>query len=507
MAIDSLDLNRQVLRLSGLSSGIDTESVVTSLLSIEQTKIDKQFQLQTKLEWKRDAMRDINLKIKNFRESFMSVLNSGSNMLSSSVYNIKNVTMLDSTSAVSVSADSSAEPGRMTINSITQLAEAAEVSSSNAVTVETMSMDTALKDLELTNSFVFDSGEISFSINGETFTFDETTSIGDLINTVNANTNAGVRMSYSSLTKGFKVASKSTGSESTVDIANITGNAFSAVGSAFGIAVGTVNGQDAVLSIEGINVERSVNTFTIDGITYSLKNESAEPVSFSIDRDIEETIDKIKEFIDGYNELVGTLQSKIEEDVYRSYPPLTDEQRDSLSESDAEKWDEKAKSGLLRNNAYISSLLNGMRSAFYTNVEGVGKSPADIGLRTGSYYNFGKITIDEAALRDALENNPDEVTNLLTNTSDSTDSTEKYNQSGLIARLSNAMLEYTDLTVDGSIASIENQIRDSEDRMDVLKDRYMDKEDALWKRFTAMETALATLNSQSSWLASLFTSE
>ena len=224
-----------------------------------------------------------------------------------------------------------------------------------------------------------------------------------------------------------------------------------------------------------------------------------------MERDIDNTVDRIMEFIEGYNELIGTLQSKLKEDVYRYYPPLTDSQRSTISESDANKWDERSKSGLLRNNSYISSLLSTMRSAFYTNVGATGKNLSDIGLKTGAYSDAGKITVDKDALRNALENNPDEVMSLFTNTSNSTDTAEKFNQSGLMTRISNAMLNYTELTVKGSITSLDTQISEAESRMSVLSSRYMAKEDALWKRFTAMETALSKLNSQSSWLASLFT--
>ena len=419
------------------------------MLSIEQAKIDKQEQLQTKLEWKADAYREVNLMIKNFREKYMSVLNSSSNMLSASVYNINDVTMLDTTNAVSISASSSAQTGRVTINSITQLAEAASISSTGAFTGETMSTSATLASLELANALQFVDGEISFSINGEAFTFAEDTTIGDFMNTINANTAAGVKISYSDLTEGFKIKAAITGSESEINLVNITGNAFSATDSAFGIAEGTVNGQDAIMSIEGIEVVRSTNSFTIDGISYSLKDESATSITFNLDRDVDDTIEKIVSFIGAYNELISSLQSKLEEDVHRGYPPLTDEQRSSLSETEIEKWDELSKSGLLRNDAYVSSLLSSMRSAFYTDVGDLNKNLASIGLATGSYFDNGQITIDEAKLRSAIENNIDEVTSLFTKTSTATDSTEKYNQSGLISRISNSMLVYTNLTVSG----------------------------------------------------------
>jgi len=476
--------------------------MVENMLALDQSRVDKQFQIKTKLEWKCDAYREVNLMLRNFREAHMSVLNPDSNMLSTSAYNIFQVTMLDTTNAVAVSADSTAVAGQMTIDSISQLAEAASVKSVGAFDGETMYMDTALKDLELTVPLQFESGEISFSINGEIFTFSEDTTINELISTVNGNVNTGVGLSYSSLTKGFTITSKTTGSGSTIEIQNLAGNAFAAVDSAFGISEGTVNGQDAMLSIEGIAVVRSSNTFTIDGISYTLKDESAAPISFNVERDIDSTFMKIKNFIDSYNELISNLQEKIEEPVYRDYPPLTDEQRGVLTETQMNKWDELSKSGLLHNDSSISGLLNMMRSAFYTVVDGIEKFPADIGLQTGLYYEKGKITVNESLLRSALENNPDEVANLFIKQPVSEAPAEKFSQSGLVMRISDAVTQCTERINETAIGSAQRSIRYAKTRMNELMDRMTTKEEALWAKFTAMETAMAKMNSQTAWLNS-----
>ncbi len=138
-----------------------------------------------------------------------------------------------------------------------------------------------------------------------------------------------------------------TGAESSVEIENLTGNAFG-VGSAFGIATGTVqNGQDAELSFNGTLVTRDSNSFLIDGIQYELHAESNQAANFSIQQDIDGTIDKIKTFITNYNELIEELNGKIYEEVYSEYEPLTSNQRSSMSETDLENWEEKGKSGLL----------------------------------------------------------------------------------------------------------------------------------------------------------------
>jgi len=494
------------LRLSGLSSGIDTDAVVKAMLATEQARIDKQSKATTRLEWKADALREINTLIKNFRSANLSVLSPASNMLSASAYNIYTATLLTPTSAVSISAGSSAVAGKVTINSITQLAASAKVSSTDVFTGETINTSTRLEDLALVNPLLFDDdGNISFSINGKDFIFSKDDTLSDMMSRINSS-EAGVRMTYSSLTKGFTITAKTTGSSSSIEIVNISGNAFAEENAAFGIAAQTAFGQDAILTIENRQVVRPSNTFTIDGITYTLNDESATPISFNVQRDVESAVNKISAFIDAYNSLVTTLQNKLNEKVYRSFDPLTSAQKEEMKDKEIELWEEKAKSGLLRGDSAISSLLSSLRSAFYTAVESAGISAAEIGLTTGSYGDGGKIVVDKDKLRKALENNPDMVTNLFIATSKSSDKDQANKESGLIVRISNALLSYTSSVTDNTLASLEKRISDSKTAEDALTRRLETRQEALYARFTAMESALASLNSQSAWLASLFNS-
>lgn len=503
MAINPVTTNR----VTGLASGLDIDTLVKNMLQVDQTRLDKQNQTTTKLQWKADALREINSLMKSFREANLSVLNPLKNMMSASAYSSFDVTMLTDTNAVTVSAGSSAIEGKVTINEITKLAKAAQLTSEGIFSGD-ISRDTALKDLAFSTPLTFDENkEIKFSINGKDFTFSEDTLLNDMMSQINAS-DAGVKISYSSLSKGFTITAKTTGSASEIKIVNTSGNAFSTTNSAFGIAEQTKNGQDAELKINGYNVVRSSNTFTIDGITYTLKNESpnTQPISFMVDKNVDATIDKISAFVDSYNELIGKLQDKLGEDKYRSYAPLTDAQKEEMSEADIEKWEKYAKSGLLRNDSNISSLLSTVRSALYTKVGDTGLSLSEIGLTTGNHADGAKITLNKDKLRKALENNPDAVTSMFTQTSQSEDSSTKFKESGLIVRISNAMLDYTEKTTDVSLSYLEDQISDSKDRIEILEDKMSAREEALYIKFSRMEAALASLNSQSSWLSSMFSS-
>jgi len=516
MSINGLNLS--TLRLTGLASGLDTESIVKSLLEIDQFKVDKQQKAVTKLEWMGDAYRAVNLQIKNFRQKYLYPLAAeNENMLLTQNYNIFSAALTTTTSAVNVTADSSAVSGSYTIDSITQLASSASFSSVVQLG-DSVNGNTKIGDLA---GFVFNEeivpGEIgedglpgediivktfSFSINDQTFTFGESATVSEVVNKVNSNTKAGVIMSYSTLKQGFTITGAVTGAASSVKIENGLGNFFG-LSSAVGIEGGEKFGTNAILQIEGVNVEKSSNSFTIDGINYTLKAESATAINFDVERNVDATVDKIVGFIDAYNELITSLQGKLSEKVYSVYDPLTDTERDQLTEKQAEQWEEKAKSGLLRNDSKLSSLISTLRGAFYTAVESTGKSASEIGLTTGDYKDGGKITVNKDKLRAAIKANPTEVTGIFTATSTATDPSVRNAESGLMSRISTAMSSYVSYTTAETLDMNETELIKAESRLSDLEDWLSNNEEKYYARFSAMETALAKLNSQTSWISSL----
>ena len=495
----SLTINRSN-RVTGFASGLETEEIIKGMMATYQARLDKQTQQTTKLEWKADAYREINTLIKNFREKYLSML-SDAKMLSSYSYRSMTATFTNPTSAVSISASSSAVAGTYTIDEITELATAPKITSSAEVfTGEQYLSDTTLENLQLEHAFQFVDDAVSFKINDQTFTFSKDTTIGDMMRTINYS-DAGVTMRYSSLAKGFTLSSDVTGSLSKIDIVNISGNAFAATDSALGIAEGIdiYKGTDAECKIEGHVVKQSSNTFTFDGITYTLNERTSTPIEFAVEQDYQSTVDKVKGFVDAYNELVDKLQTKNTEEIYLKFSPLTDAQKDEMEDDEIEQWQEKAMSGVLRNDSYISNLLTTLRGAFYTVVDGTGMSPSEIGLTTMSYKNGAKIEVDEEKLLNALKNDPESIRDMFAKSSDT--SSEK----GVIVRISDALMNYTKETSDIALESLDEKIGDSEDKQESIEDYMREREETLWRRFSDMEAALSKLNSMSNWLSSLFT--
>ncbi|EOW8912871.1 flagellar filament capping protein FliD, partial [Listeria monocytogenes] len=179
---------------------------------------------------------------------------------------------------------------------------------------------------------------------------------------------------------------------------------------------------------------------TMNGVTFTLKKEfNDSPATLSISNDSNQVYENIKSFVDKYNELIEKINSKVSEEKYRSYSPLTDEQREQLSDTQQELWEEKAKSGTLRRDPILTSVLSSMRSDFYqpvvnSNVDPLFKQLATIGITTtNNYLEGGKLEINEAKLKEAINNNPESVEALFNSDS------ANYGEKGIIYRLSDSV--------------------------------------------------------------------
>lgn len=280
------------------------------------------------------------------------------------------------------------------------------------------------------------------------------------------------------------------------------------------IAAGAVTaGTDARVTVNGVETSRSSNTFTADGLTVTATKVSTEETVIDTDRDIGKIVDAVKSFVGDYNAMIKKFYGYLtEDDEYRSYAPLTDAQKKEMSDSEIEKWNQKAQTGLLRNDTYVSSFLQSMRTAFYTKVESVGIAAYSIGMETTKDDYAGQLTLDETALRNAVAADPEAVARLFT------DSTN-----GLSAMLTNACDKTAKLSVasPGSLVKVAGAsgwsanaktndmyylLEKLNDKLDKLKDRYDDERERYWAKFNAMESVIAQYNSQSAMITSTFSS-
>ncbi|OEH92207.1 flagellar filament capping protein FliD [Bacillus solimangrovi] len=286
------------------------------------------------------------------------------------------------------------------------------------------------------------------------------------------------------------------------------------------------NGENARLIINGIETEKASNNFQIDGIEYTLKSEFSSGQAITVDAktDVDAMFDKIIEFMDKYNQLIDKMQGKVEEELYRDYKPLTDEERESLSEKQIEQWEEKSKSGLLRNDSILSNTLNELRAATYQPVDGLGNlldNLTAIGIVTSKdYLEGGKLLLDpeirgeerltgEERLRKALEENPNAVFDLFNKNGDATAEkgivdrmrdTLKSAQSKITERAGKDSSVLDQYTIGKELTRLEEDIYDFEEKLIRIEDRY-------WREFTAMEKAMQQYNSQADYLVQSLTQQ
>lgn len=305
----------------------------------------------------------------------------------------------------------------------------------------------------------------------------------------------------------------SAGSLSALGLGEIDGSAMSndATG---GMVVIAANNAEIVL--DGATMTETSNNFTVNGITFNLSdttlNEETgkhEPVQITVGKDGDSTYELIKEALTEYNKLIEEMNKLYDADSARGYDPLTDEQKEAMTETDIENWENKIKGSLLRRDDTLGSLLTGMRTALASTYkdEETGKlySLSTYGIVTGNYTENGKLHIygdtDDATyatyqdrLKTALEEDPDQVMTVLTNVFGNL--YETMTEKCAKTEISSALTFYNDKQYTDLLGDYEDDLEIMEDRIAALEDKY-------YKQFTAMEKALSKLQSQTNSLASL----
>jgi len=272
-----------------------------------------------------------------------------------------------------------------------------------------------------------------------------------------------------------------------------------------------IEAKNATFTINGLETSRQSNTFSMNGVTFTLKKTTDEPVTINVNNDNDALYENIKSFVDKYNELVEKIEKKLSEPKYKDYLPLTDDERENLSETQQEKWEDMAKSGILRNDSILSGLITQMRTAIYSGVnqddlDSTMKSLSAIGITTTADFTSAKLEIDETKLKAAIEKDPNSI-ELLFNGTGATDG-----QKGVIQRLYDKVNATMDQLKEraGNSYSVNNQftigrqLDDLDDRIERFEDRLANLETRYYSQFTAMEQAIQKANSQAAYLAQFF---
>jgi flagellar hook-associated protein 2 len=488
------------LRISGLASGMDIDQIVKDLMRAERMPLDKLYQKKQLLEWQRDDYRAMNTLLQGLDDYLFSNITLQSSMLK------KNISSSNE-AVVTATASASAANVATTIQ-VDQVATSAVWLSDEGVDKESFSVDA---DTTLTIKVTNGDG----STNTVEITVKQGTTLDGLIAQLNSNANLGVSAFYDEQTGRISIMKKETGAQASLvlddeETANFFAEKLGFTGAAAEQELtGKTEGQDAQVTINGLKSSRSSNTFTINGVTYTVKGTGTATVS--VETDVDAMVNVIKGFVDKYNEVIAKINAELKEERYRSYPPLTDEQKEAMTEKQIELWEEKAKSGLLRGDTILSGATNQMRTDFYSNVSVNGESLqlTQFGITTSSVYSQrGHLEINEEKLKAKIKEDPDSVANLFMA---GTSSTENYNEKGIMRRLQtvltdtkkqiedkagNSAMANNQFTIGKNLNTVESDISSMNNRLTQIENRY-------YTKFTAMEKAIQKMNEQSTYLAQL----
>ena len=264
-------------------------------------------------------------------------------------------------------------------------------------------------------------------------------------------------------------------------------------------------GTDAQVTIDGRSYTSDTGKITVGNVTYTLAAKGSTTVT--VNQDTDKLIENVKKFVEDYNKMLDSLNDKYYETKYSDYGVLTKTQEDGMTKEQIEKWNEKAKSGLLNHDETIGKIISEMREAIYTPVDSVtGKYNTMMSIGISSQTDRGHLTLDEDKLKKALAAEPDCVRQLFTATGETTDANGNtvtdYKSEGVVQRISDSlyknlktMKSYAGTSTEAADGStLGDLIRELQTKMSNFKTMMKSYENLLYKKYDAMETAIQRLS-------------
>lgn len=502
------------IRITGMNSGLDTESIITALTQRHKDKLDNLKGDQKKLTWKQDKWKELNKKVASFYNGTLA------NMRFSSAYT-KKVTTASKESAVTVVTGDGAMNTDQELN-ITSLAKAAyltgdkvsytdggvEKDATKATTMSELGLgDTTLEfKIGKTKETASDSLKIDIAA---------TDSIGDVLAKLKeATSDAGVSMdfNYDESNNRFYVSAKNAGED--YNFYAVDNDAATKLG--FN-STNYIKGSSATIELNGVEYTSNSNTFNINGLTITAK-EVASGITLSTKQDTSGIYDNIKSMLKEYNELMKEFSTLYSADKAKKYSMLTDDQKEEMSEKEIEEWEKKIKDGLLSGDETVGNIRDGLRGIVANGFEVTLKDGttstyylANFGIGTGSYFTT------EANERDMLHidgdkddgvtsGNTDILSAIISSDPDAVQSFFSQFAKSMYGKLSDLMKGteyssaftiYEDKLMASQYSSYTTKVSDAQKALEAAQDK-------LYKKFGAMETALSKINSSSGSLSSFF---
>ncbi len=278
-----------------------------------------------------------------------------------------------------------------------------------------------------------------------------------------------------------------------------------------GTGMAVIAAADTQIEYNGATLTSDTTNITVAGLELNIISKTAkdETINISVTNDSSGVYDTIKEFVSEYNALLKEMNTFYNAGSANDYDVLSDEEKDAMSESEVEKWEGKIKDSLLRRDSTLGAIVSSFKNKMmgtYTSSDGRRFALSSIGISTSKDYKEGgllHILGDEDdseyadkknVLKSMLDEDPDAVVGVLTSLTDSLYSDLQKKMSA--TKMSSALTFYNDKEMSSQLSDYKDEISKWQSRLDEMEDKY-------YKQFSAMETALANLQSQQNSLASM----
>lgn len=465
--------------LSGLGSGLDTETMIENSVAGYKTKIDSLKQQQELVSWKQEAYNSIINKANSLSNNFFSY-GSSTNLLSSSIYH---KTKIDVEGADSSYLTAKGEPRNdIVLNEVSQIATA----SSAFLSIDPKQ---TVGDLFMAN------GEWpqDIVINGVTIgSYTSLSTLEDLISDINKS-NAGITASTSDLLKGILLKAERTGADSTISFDNdFTRQLFA--------AAEVTSGQNArykvIVNGRAASLESDTNTIDMDGMEVTLKKPISNEVSFTKTADTDTLVNGIKDFVTQYNDLAKAIRDQykavpLTTSTKESYKPLTETDKANMSDAAIKAYEDKAKQGLLYNDTDLENFYSKLTSAVSANPNELSKYGITLNYSNG----LTTLSFDEEKFKMAGDSK-EALHGMMKKVKDVVDgyASTSFSSPGILSK--KASKTNTNSALNKESDRIQKQIDNVESKLSQKIDYYT-------RQFTALEKLMSVMNNQSSMLYDL----
>ena len=488
------------IRMTGLISGMDTDSIVQSLVSAHSMKVTKKKNDQKKLEWKQDKWKSLDSQVYSFFKGKLDAFTM------SSVYNSKKASIADSGIA-SVKANSNAVGGAHKLV-VTSLAQSSYLTGGKLD--EATASDKKLSDLNISAT------DISITYKDKTYTasdldITESTTLDQIASKISSKT--GLNASFDAKNQRFYINGDTANFTISGGLADDLNINVADNGDGTYTSGGTyLKGTKAKITLDGADYEAETNTFEINGITVNATGQGSSVIT--IDKDVDAVYNSIVEFFDEYSKLINDMDKAYNADDAKKYSMLTQEQKDAMSDEEVEDWENKIKDSLLRRDENLRGLIDIFTSAMdytYTD-ESTGKkySLSNFGIGTLGYFLSGdnekhaihingnekddNTKSEKDELRTAIINDPELVTKFFTGLAQNF--SKKMNENMMSTDSRSKYKSYDDKALKKEYDNMTTDIKSLEDKLADIEDKY-------YQKFAAMETALAAMQDKQNAVQSL----